>query len=384
VSATSEGSSKWEVLSYGILAVISKKDDLSLMIGDVDSGELLHEFHLLSSSRYTIQKSHFHTFVSSDGKVVGMSFVDVSVAEKVSQVLRQLSSVATGEVAEGDDVIPPAKRAKVAADNYSEWVIISSEDVPPITETNKATGAIEREGRGEGIEETDFGLFSRKHEKEKFKIDDISGPSYFRHLTNTESGPVEPGTSKSGVESGDGGEDVEKRTGTFERGTKRSSSFMEFESQTEPQAGIEDAATSTGGITSSTSVASSFSGSSFGMPEPPAHLSDHDTLLSQISTFDRRRLHHISPEEIAKMKNKTDSRRKRSITSMFRNGFDQLLPKLQALRQISTVATITSAGEEEWCDGVEGPHLARRNSEDEEQDRLAAEEKYHVHVQKRV
>ena len=359
VAATSEESSKWEVFSYGILAILSKKDDLSLMIGDVDSGELLHEFHVASSSRYTIRKSHFHTFVGGDEKLVGMSFVDVSVAEKVSQVLCQLSSVAAGEVSEGDDEIPPAKRAKVATDKYSEWVIISSEDVPPITGTNEATGAIEDYGggSGEGIEETDFGIFSRKHEKkDKFKIDDISGPSYFRHLTNTESGFTEPTTGTpmlKGAESSGGS--VEKRTGTFERGTKRSSSFMEFETQMEPQAGVEEAASSTGGVTSSTSFASSFSGSSFEMPEPPAHLSDHDTLLSQISTFDRRKLHHVSPEEIAKMENKTDSRRKRSLTSMFRNGFDQLLPKLQALRQISTVATINSAGEEEWCDGIEGP-----------------------------
>lgn len=350
VSDSSEGGgSKWEIMDYGILAILSKQDELALLIGDVDSGELQHEFALKSASRYRAQKPHFHSFVAGDGKLRGIGFVDVSVAEKVLRVLHQLLVMTKGVISEADDVqVPQAKRAKVG-DNYSEWVIINREDVPLII-GNEASGEVEE---NDGADETDFGFFSKKHEsKQNFKVDDISGPSYFRHLTNVTEESVQAASLK-GV--GPVGGEV-KTTTTFERGTKRSSSFIELSGiDLQPAVNSEiQAASSTSEIPSSTSFASSFSGSSLEVPEPPAHESSHDTLLSQISTFDRRMLHHVLPEEVAKTEKRTHTR-KYSLTSMFQNGFGNLLPKLQALRLISTVASINSSGEEEGFDDFDGP-----------------------------
>lgn len=342
--ATSEsGASKWEIIDYGILALLSKQDELSLMIGDVESGDLRHEFAVTLSSRYTVSKSHFHMFLTSDGKLCGMSFVDVSVAEKVTKVIRRLIPVPEG-VSKEDDVIPSVKRVKVG-DNYSS---INSGDAPVVGEDNEGSGNTEDSNK-EGTDETDFHLFSKK-KKDAFTIDDISGPSYFRHLT----GEAAPGGSLKGAGPGGQGSGIE---GTFERGTKRSDSFMEVTSSDQQPLPEKpenvQVASSTSDISSSTSFASSFSGSSTELPEPPELVSSHDTLLSQINTFDRRTLHHVNPEEIANSKNKTDSR-KRSLTSIFKNGFDQLLPKLQALRQVSTVATISSSGEEGGFDDFDG------------------------------
>ena len=356
---TSEDGPKWDIIDYGILAVVSKEAELSLLVGDLDSGELVHEFTLTSASKYAIQKPHFHSFVVSDGSVCGLSFADVEVAKKISKVLRQL--LPKSEDSEVVDV-PHPKRQKLD-DNYSDWVIINSEDVPAVTGANEASiGKIEGD-RETGVDETDLGLFGKKEKKREFKIDDISGPSYFRHMTHVGVHPPVMVVSQieyaSTTQEGEG-EQGAGRTGTFERGTKRSSSFMEFsasESQPTPQpltespAGLQPASSSSGGLTGSSSFASSFSGSSFGMLEPPSYVNDHDTLLSQINTFDRRSLHHISSEQIARTKNRTDSNDKQSLTAIFRSGFDKLLPKLQLTRQVSTVATINSKGEEEGWDG---------------------------------
>ena len=333
------GRPDWEITDYGVLTIMSKKEKLSLMIGDVNTGKVLHEFELrsLSSTQYTVQKPHFHSFVAVDGSLWGLSFVDVGVAGKVSRVLNQLM---TGKGGRGrkipDEGVPQAKHARLDSDKYSEWVIISDGDVPSMSGANEATGLA---GEG-GTEETDFGFFSKK-KKDDFKVDDISGPSYFRHLTHTTD---ETGIQASlkGVEPGERSEDSESRTGTFERGTKRSSSFMEMEFQ-EPQITASSTASD---LTGSGSIASSFTGSSLSIPEPPEHTTDEDTLLSQINTFDRKKLHHVTPEARAPAPN--------SLTAMFQNGFDRLLPKLQAQHQLYTMASINSEGEEEGFDEFDG------------------------------
>lgn len=340
----------WNVVDYGILAILSTEEELSLIIGDIDSGEPVHVFALSTSSKYVIQKDHFHTFSGEDGGLRGMSFSEISVGRKVSRVINQLLPQESEERG-----APPAKRQK--KEEYDEWVVISKEDVPVILGDREAAAVPDStqsglaEGEEGGEEDTDFSLFGKKKEKKpELKIDEISGPSYFRHVSHVGAeAPTETAVLEASCKTEEEGE---KKTSTFERATKRSTSF-EFESSTPMETGMSTARP-TSEMVSSSSFISTSSGSSFSMPEPPPHLDDHEALLFQINTFDRRSLHHVSDEEIKKSKNHPDSQRKRSLTSMFQSGFNLLMPKLMAMRQFSVVATISSSGEEEGFDEFDG------------------------------
>ena len=371
----------WNVISHGILTIFSKTGQVSLIIGNFESGEILHEFKLNStSSKYTAQRTYFHTFVA-DGNVYGLGFVEVDVATKVFQVVSRLlaeSQTVTGGngVVEG---IPQAKRAKIEDDKYSEWVIIDREDIPAINEvTNEVDG---------GTDEIDFGLFSRKKtddEKDDFKIDNVSETSYFRHipnrptistptdfrhLTHMASGKGAESTVTGGNESSSNVEMSSPEI--YEKGTKRSSSFMEFsqnEIETESQStpvqtqpafpvppssyiGTSGSGVAGGDITSSSSFASTFSGSSFSIPDPPSHETSHDTLLSQINTFDRKALHHVTSDEANRA-----LLQEGTLTAILQQSFDKFRPKLQAMYSVSTVASINTEGDEEWSDDeIDGP-----------------------------
>ena len=345
VAMTTDKGPQWQTVDHGVLAILCKRDKLVLIVTDIHSASVLHEFELRpTTSRYAVLKPHFHSFVVATGDVYGLGFVEVSVADKVSCVLGQLMEGG------GDDETsePHAKRAKLDADKYSDWVIINSEDVPPISGVNEPPREVE-EGEEE---ETDFSLFPRKHDKkESFKVDEISGPSYFRHLTRTtDESANEPSSKGAESKEGDGG-GKEPQTGTFERGTKRSSSFMELEINPAPTKDQSSTSTSTSELTTSGSFASSFSGSSISIPDPPDHTEDEESLLAQINTFDRKNLHHVTPHEMEEVKT---NREQSNITSVFLRGFEQFLPKLQMIHRVPTVASINSEGEEEGFDEFDG------------------------------
>ena len=378
----------WEMVGGGILSILSQRDKLCLLLSDPASGEVTQEFKLgTSTCTYASLSSHFHSFVATNGDenqdrvVHGMSFADINVAVKVLRIIRRLSSsvddgVGGASVVAGDntDGGPPAtKRVKLdGQDKYSEWVVINREDVPAISESNEA------EARGVmetgGVEETDFSLFSKKKEdKMDFKIDDISGPSYFRHLTQTSNQPVSsapnPAPSSTGAaqpeESGEAGGEVQKRTGTFERGTKRSSSFMEFETLEEKQhqqlvpipvtppiaPSHSFISSSSGDLTTSTSFASSFSGSSVELPPPPPHDSSHETLVYQINTFDRKNLHHVTPEEMAAG---GMGEKESGLGSILRGGFEKMMPRLMEKFGVAAFVSLSPEGDEEWSDDFDG------------------------------
>ena len=350
----------WDICDYGTLALLSKEDELSLFIGDLDSGELVYEFSLNAASKYTIAKDHFHTFVAPDGTAHGLSFSEINVGRKISQILTQL--LPAGE--RGGE--PQAKRPKQDFDER-DWIIINKEDIPAIKSDNGGEAVQEsvqsdhpKVEEGEDLEETDFSLFGKSTKKKpEITIDKISGPSYFRHLSHAGSerqNDIEKAILEALGKANEGDEEGGK-SGTFERATKRSTSF-EFESL-QPQTEMTIAAVtepkqeflSFGNISSSSSYSSSLS---FNLPEPPPHLDDHESLIFQINTFDRRSLHHVSDEEVQQAKNHPESENRRNITSMFRNGLDLLLPKLQAMRQVSVVANISDSGEEEGFDEFDG------------------------------
>ena len=379
----------WEMVGGGILSILSQRDKLCLLLSDPASGEVTQEFKLgTSTCTYASLSSHFHSFVATNGDenqdrvVHGMSFADINVAVKVLRIIRRLSSsaddgVGGAGVVAGDntDSGPPAtKRVKLdGQDKYSEWVVINREDVPVISESNEAEvgGVVETSG----VEETDFSLFSRKKKEDKmdFKIDDVSGPSYFRHLTQTSDQPgssaPNPAPSSTGTaqpeELGEAGGEVQKRTGTFERGTKRSSSFMEFETLEEKQhqqlvpipvtppiaPSQSFISSSSGDLTTSTSFASSFSGSSVELPPPPPHDSSHETLVYQINTFDCKNLHHVTPEEMAAG---GMGEKESGLGSILRGGFERMMPRLMEKFGVAAFVSISPEGDEEWSDDFDG------------------------------
>ena len=348
VAMGTEGEGRsWEIVGGGILSIVSRRDDLSLVFSDPSSGEVTQEFSLrFSKLPYSSPSAHFHSFVAvGNGKeevVHGMSFADVDVASKVLRVVCQLSGSdgVGGAVAGGnDDALPAAKRVKLdQGDKYSDWVVINREDVPAIGEASESA-----EG---GREETDFSLFSKKKDKAKdFKIDDISGPSYFRHLTKTSDRTPNPAPSSR-----------------EEGGTKRSSSVMEFITPLQPipveppiapsLSSTSSFSSSSGGLTGSSSFASSFSGSSLEVPPPPPpHDSDPENLILQINTFNRKKLHHVTRAEIA---GGAVGEGESVLGSILRNGFDRMLPRLREKFGVATFASIGSEGEEEGFDDFDG------------------------------
>ena len=351
----------WDICDYGTLAFLSKEDELSLFIGGLDSGELIYEFSLTAASKYTIAKDHFHTFLVQDGTARGLCFSEINVGKKISRILTQLLPT---EEREGE---PQAKRPKQDFDE-TEWVIINKGDIPAIKSDDGEEAAQEsvqsdhpKAEEGEDLEETDFSLFGKSTKKKPAVIiDEISGPNYFRHLSHV--GSERPKDIKKAIleascKTNEEEEEGAKKSGTFERATKRSTSF-EFE-PLQPQMETTIAAVtepkqeslSIGDISSSSRFSSS---SSFNLPEPPPDLDDHESFIFQINTFDGRSLHHVSDEEMQQAKNHPESENKRNLTSMFRNGLDLLLPKLQAMRQVSVVANISDSGEEEGFDEFDG------------------------------
>ena len=360
----------WEMVGGGILSIVSQKDNLSLVFSDPQSGEVTQEFKLgVSACSYASLSNHFHSFVAANGndeenKVIhGMGFADVDVASKVFRVVRRLlASDKVGgatAVAGGNDntSLPATKRVKLdEADKYSEWVVINEEDVPGPSDAKEAAegGKMETDG---GIEETDFSLFpKKKDDKNEFKIDEISGPSYFRHLTQTSGEPQTEVASTSE-------EEVQKRSGTFERGTKRSSSFMEFSSLEEQQpplvpipvsppiAPSQSFSSSSEILTTSSSFASSFSGSSIELPPPPPHDSSQESMIFQINTFDRKELHHVTAEEMGAG---GMGEKESGLGSLLRGGFERMLLKLKAQFGDSEFASLSSEGEEEGFDNFDG------------------------------
>ena len=369
----------WEMMGGGILSIVSKQDNLTLVFSHPESGEVTTEFKLgVSTCSYASLTNHFHSFVAAangddeEKKTVhGMSFADVDVATKVFRIIRRLSTRdrvggATAVAGGNDNAAPSAtKRVKLdEQDKYSEWVVINCEDVPEPSDANEAAeeGSVETDG----TEETDFSIFSKKKDhKNDFKIGAISGPSYFRHITKTSDEPgsaQNPAPSSTG-EVASGSEEVQKRTGTFERGTKRSSSFMEFATlEEQPLVPIPVSppiapshsfvSSSSGDLTTSSSFASSFSGSSLELlPPPPPHDSSHESLVYQITTFNRRNLHHVTAEEMAPG---GMGERESGLGSILRGGFDRMILKLRDKFGDVAFASLTSEGEEVGFDDFDG------------------------------
>ena len=369
------------------LTLFSQKEGLTLLFHDFDSGEETHNFKFhTSASRYYVLSPHFHCFVSSSssekgGVVWGVSFADVAMATKVARILSHLFLLGeAGEtVAGGNEATPStAKRVKVdqpEGDKYTQWVVINSGDVPPISATNESQ---------EGVsEETDFSLLSRKKAEEKgLKIDEVSDAGYFRHLTQspdkaigstvnlapslpTQGAESETTPTKKWVEPG-GDESAEQ-------GTTRSYSFLEFTSGLHPiligphsrhSASLQpipvappiapslSPSSSSTGLTSSSSFASSFSGSSVELPQPPAQESSHETLISQINTFDRKNLRCV--QKLSSSAAEEEGGYESVLGSILRNGFDRMFPRLQEKFGALTVASINFEGEEEGFDDFDG------------------------------
>ena len=84
---------KWEIIDYGIPAVIATKDKkVVIYIADANTGVPRHNFNIEVSSRYTALKDHFHVFRYEDSEsfVYGLNFPDVGIAKKLFSAISHL------------------------------------------------------------------------------------------------------------------------------------------------------------------------------------------------------------------------------------------------------------------------------------------------------
>ena len=107
---------KWEIIDYGIPAVIATKDKkVVIYIADANTGVPRHNFNIEASSRYTTLKDHFHVFryEGSESFVYGLNFPDVGIAKKLFSAISQLVPSDSLSDLEGD-------KKRVAVDGGEE------------------------------------------------------------------------------------------------------------------------------------------------------------------------------------------------------------------------------------------------------------------------
>lgn len=369
---------KWQVVDYGIPAVVRNEGNLVICIADVESGETVREIAVDFSSRYQVREDHFHVLVPTEGsdqQCYGFSFVDVSVAKKVFSAVKQLAKLSGAGIAEDSSGPTAPKRQKVDQDGdsddglSSDWVVIDmpAEKPPGEASETEMREAVEAESRelGEGVD-SPFG-FGRKRKKES-QVMEISAPKDFRHVAHV--GSESSIGVLTSVMAGAGSQDDEKKiesegssrtnkSAPAEAGTKRSSSFEEAEvSSTTPAPRVPPLRSPTRKRIPSETRIPPEPKIGLNLPEPPP-LSDHEALLVEISTFDRTKLRRVTPEEMAKFKNMPDSQ-ERSITlhSLLKSGLDKMRSKLQLTWQSSRMGSISSSGEEDGFDEFDFPLFA--------------------------
>jgi len=107
---------KWDIVDYGIPAVIATKDKkVVIYIADANTGVPRHNFNIEASSRYTALKDHFHVFRYEDSEsfVYGLNFPDVGIAKKLFSAISQLVPSDSLSDLEGD-------KKRVAVDGGEE------------------------------------------------------------------------------------------------------------------------------------------------------------------------------------------------------------------------------------------------------------------------
>jgi hypothetical protein len=152
----------WEVVDYGMPAVVAKEGVLQVCVHDAIDGEKACEFAITPNSSYSVQEDFFHTFMCVDDKdneeKYGVSFADGVIGRQAGKIVLQL--------------LPPTHGGK--EDRLSE------------------TDAGEVSQKGKGIFKNIRRFFSsRRHDEtgQKRKLD-ISGPTNFQHVSHVGSGPL--------------------------------------------------------------------------------------------------------------------------------------------------------------------------------------------------
>ncbi len=371
----------WEVVDYGIPAIVANENGLQICVGDFETGDVVRRIPVNSTADYSVCKDYFHVVTcpiregttgstSESATMYGLSFTDTTIAEKVVRAVKQL--VSSGESLECENgSTPPAKRPKLAEEqvDIEDWVVIEKEDIPQADVAgDKQESRTDEESGEEGEEGVDaaFGTLRKSFKRKKTKVlpdnaeghkgKKISEPIDFKHLTHvsTESTVGQLKMIISGK-----GAPVSAAPTTLE--DKGDIEMQVSAAEPEPKSGEPVSLPMTASIDSitSTSVADSTHRrvpSETTIPPPPVPkiarivpdpptVSDHEVLLMEIAHFDRNKLRPVNREEIARTPNMPDSQDEHlDLNSLLKSGLDRMRSKLQL--SFSRMVSITSTDDE--------------------------------------
>ncbi len=348
----------WEVVDYGIPAIVSNREGLQIHVGDVETGEVVRRIPVDTASHYSVSNDYFHV-LTCDGMsgsecepatVYGLSFTHVNVAKKVVKAVERLAP-SEDSLGEGG-TITSAKRPKLAEEGVSldDRVVNEKEDVPSQEE--------EAEAGEDGDESVDaaFGTLRKSFRRKKTKIaaadsqggKEISAPVGFKHLIHVDTEST-VGQLKA-VMSG------EQALLDAARHESQVSGQGDLPAEAEP---VPEPSKPQPNVPPSPPVViptppappthkRALSRTRIPVPAPPT-LSDHEALLIEITQFNRNRLRPVDREEIARTPNMPDSKEEHvDLNSLLRSGLERMRGKLEL--SFSHMSSITSTGEDEFDD----------------------------------
>jgi len=363
VHQSEPGGCRWNVVDYGIPAVVATEERFVICIADAYTGVTVREFKIDSSSQYTALKDHFHVFShqvpdSERSYFYGISFPDVSIAKMLLSIISELVS--------SDPLPKQGKQGEVEDTEFEDWVKIEWKDVPKTEEAEengKGSGVDTAKGDGKD-EEVDAPFRFGKKQKKQPRVLEISAPTDFKHISH-----VGSETSISKLSSAIEGKDLPLPAEGAESEaeiTKMTSEPVESSAKHDlPSEAVKLPISSTPAVATTHSPKASPAKiqppDTRIPPEPkigvnipgPPPLSDHEALLQEIVHFDRTKLRTVTMEDIARTKNMPDSQDEPlSLQSLLKSGLEKMREKLQG--KFSRMATISGNDEEEGFDEFDG------------------------------
>ena len=117
---------QWEVVGYGIPAIMANKNGVALCLADVDSGSKLCSFTISVMSHYTVIEDDFHIFTKPSG-CYGIAFSNSIVAGKIFAILKHTVACTCladieedAEEEEGIEPRPKRKRTNESDEDMGE------------------------------------------------------------------------------------------------------------------------------------------------------------------------------------------------------------------------------------------------------------------------
>ena len=360
VHQSKPGGCGWNVVDYGIPAVVATEERCVICVADVNTGVTVREFKIDYSSQYTALEDHFHVFSHQDSDseksyFYGLSFPNVSIAKTLLSIISELVA--------SDPLSKRGRLGEVEETEFEDWIKIEWKDV------SKTEEAAEGDGKGSDMEtvegdgkeeEVDAPFRFGKKQKKQPRVLEISSPMDFKHISHVGSDTsisrltsAIAGKDEPLLAEGNRPEEAEPTKATSEPVVSSTKDISPLEADKLPSADVSSTThfpkpppqPPETRIPPEPKIG-------VNIPGPPA-LSDHETLLKEIIHFDRTKLRPVTLEDIARTKNMPDSLDEPlSLQSLLKSGLEKMREKLQG--KFSRMATISGNEEEEGFDDFDG------------------------------